>query len=179
MAAYTLYDASILVAKDALASLSAIIEKAEASSAAASIPEARIYHDMLPFTFQVHFLTTTISKMVARLTRAEPKEYEDNLKTYDDFKARIADVQAQVDAVDREAVNGREKESVHLVLAPGWPEYDLEGWKYVHGYAVPNIYFHLTTAYDIARKEGVELGKPVFIMPFLGKFLLLPVLVIT
>jgi hypothetical protein len=171
MAAYTLYDASIVLAKDALTSLSAIIAKAEGSSAAASIPEARIHSDMLPFTFQVHFVTQTISKMIARLTGAEPKEYENNLETYDAMKARIADVQAQVDAVDRDVVNGREKEIVSLGMGKDSPEYKLEGWKYVHGYAVPNIYFHLTTAYDIARKEGVDVGKRDFIMPFIGKFL--------
>lgn len=171
MAAYTLYDASMGVAKDALTALSAVIAKAEGSSAAASIPEARIYSDMLPFTFQVHFVTQTISKMVARLTGAEPKEYENNLETYEAMKARIADVQAQVEAANRDDVNGREKETVGLGLGKDTPEVKLEGWKYVHGYAVPNIYFHLATAYGIARKEGVELGKRDYIMPFLAKFL--------
>lgn len=171
MAAYTLYDASIGVAKDALTALSGVIAKAEGSSAAASIPEARTCADMLPFSFQVHFVTQTVSKMVARLTGAEPKEYENNLETYDAMKARITDVQAQVEAVDRDVVNGREKEIVSMGMGKDKPDAQLEGWKYAHGYAVPNIYFHLTTAYNIARKEGVELGKLDYIVPFVGKFL--------
>lgn len=171
MAAYTLYDASVGVAKDALVALSAIITKAEASSVAASIPAARIHADMLPFSFQVHVVTQTIHKMIARTTGAEPKDYENSgLETFEGMKTRIAEVQSQLEAVDRAAVNGREKETVSFGMGPGRPDAKVESWQYVHGYATPNIYFHLVTAYDIVRKEGVDIGKMDYLDPFLVKF---------
>lgn len=171
MTAYSLYDASVGVAKDVLGSLSAIVAKAEASPVAASIPAARIHEDMLPFTFQVFFVTQTVHKMVARLTGAVPKEYENNLETFDAMKARIAEVESQLAAVGRDAVEGRDNTIVPVGLGPNKPEAKLESWQYVHGYIVPNIFFHLSTAYNIARKEGVELGKMVYLAPFIGKFL--------
>ncbi|KAL6853103.1 hypothetical protein ACO1O0_007656 [Amphichorda felina] len=151
MTAYSLYDASFGVAKDVLGSLSAVIAKAEASP--------------------VYFIAYTVHKMLSRLTGAVPKNYEDNLKTFDDMKARIAEVESQLAAVGRDAVEGRDNVIVPVGLGPNRPEAKLETWQYVHGYTVPNIFFHLTTAYDIARKEGVELGKMVYLAPFLGKFL--------
>lgn len=171
MASYTLYDASISVAKDALNSLSAIIAKAESSSAAAAIPKASIHPDMLNFSFQIHIITSTITKMTARLTGTDPVELENNLETYDAMKARIAEVQKKVEGVSREAVNGRENETVPLGLGKDRPEGKLKSWEYVHGYAIPNIYFHVTTAYNIVRKEGVDIGKMDYLVPFLGKFL--------
>ena len=171
MASYTLYEASILVAQDVLNSLSAILSKAESSSQAASIPKASIHPDMLPFTFQVHITTQTIAKMVARLTAKDPVEMENNLETFDAMKARVAEVQKQLQSASRDAVNARENETVAVGLGKGKPDGKLKTWEYVHGYVVPNIYFHLTTAYDIARKEGVDIGKMDYLSPFMGKFL--------
>lgn len=171
MATYTLYDASISVAKDALNSLSAIVAKAESSPAAASIPKASIHPDMLNFSFQIHISTQTIAKMAARVTGTEPVELENNLETFDAIKARIADVQKKVEGISRDAVNSRENETVPVGLGKGKPDGKLKSWEYVHGYAIPNIYFHVTTAYNIVRKEGVEIGKMDYLVPFMGKFL--------
>lgn len=171
MATYTLYDASIGTGKDILNSLSAIVAKAESSSAASSIPKASTHPDMLPFTFQVFVTTATVAKMIARVTGTEPVEMENNLETFDAMKARIAEVQKMLEGVSRDTVNGRENEIVPVGLGKGKPDGKLKSWQYVHGYAVPNIYFHLTTAYNIARKEGVEIGKMDYLVPFMGKFL--------
>jgi uncharacterized protein len=58
---------------------------------------------------------------------------------------------------------------VTIGLGPG-KEATMLTWQYVHGYIIPNVFFHTVTAYDIARKEGVDLGKMDFIAPFMGKF---------
>jgi hypothetical protein len=166
---YSLYDASIGVAKDALASLANILEKIEASPVAGTIAQARLHPDMLPFTFQVHCVTAITQKLVARSTGAEPKDLK-TPETLEDMKARVAEIQAEVDAVSKDVVNGREKEIVPLGMGRGKPDAKVETWQYIHGYYLPNVFFHLVTAYDIARKEGVELGKQDYQKPFLFKF---------
>jgi hypothetical protein len=173
MASYTLYDASFGVIKDALEALSTILDKIAASPVAGSIAEARIHPDMLPFSFQVHFITVVAHKCLARISAQFNIEdlSSEELTSVDAMKARIAKIQKQLESVTKEAINSRENETVKLGLGPGKPEVDIKAWQYVHGYAVPNIYFHLVTAYDIARKEGVELGKRDFQNPFLGKFI--------
>lgn len=169
--AYTFYDASIGVAKDALASLSTIIDKVESSSVAAAVPAGRIHPDMLPFKFQVYMVTTTIHKLVARTTGSEPKEYENNHETLEAMKTLIAEIQAQVESADRDTINSRETEIVSVGMGKGKPDAKMQSWQYAHGWAVPNVYFHLVTAYDIARKEGVEVGKFDFLGAFMGKFI--------
>lgn len=167
---YTLHDAAFTLSKDALSALENIVKKAQASPAAASILAARIHADMLPFTFQVHMVTNTLQKMVCRLTGEVPPELENNLSTYDEILARIADVRKALDAAPgKAAIDARGDESVTIGLGPG-KEATVLTWQYVHGYIIPNVFFHTVTAYDIARKEGVDLGKMDFLAPFLGKF---------
>ena len=171
MATYTLYDASIGASKSALTALSNIIDKAEASPVAAAVPTARLLEDMLPFTSQIFFVVNSVHKLVCRLTGAQPKEYENNFNTYEAMRAVIADLRTQLDAVDRETVNKRETEIVSFGQGKGKPEVPMQVWQHAHGWAVPNMYFHVVTAYAIARKEGVKLEKSDYLAPFLGPFL--------
>lgn len=87
------------------------------------------------------------------------------------MEARLATVQKQLDAVDKDTVNGRGGEIVGVGLGPGNPEAKVQAWQYVHGYGMPNIYFHLMTAYSIVRKEGGQLGKFDYLMPFMQEFI--------
>ncbi|CAH0003714.1 unnamed protein product [Clonostachys byssicola] len=168
---YSLYDASIGQAKNVLDAFLSILAKVEASPVAGTIATARIHENMLPFSFQVHFTSVLAHKLSARLQGQPPRDlaYKD-LDTVEQMRARILEVKAEVDAVGRDVINSRETEIVSLGLGPGIPEAQVEGWQYVHGYAVPNLFFHLTTAYDIARKEGVEIGKNDYLGPFLDKY---------
>ena len=165
---YSIYDASIVIAKDALASLASVLKKGEEHANAACLPEARIAPDMLPLAFQVHVVTDTASKMFARLSGEEPAALENNLKTFADFGARIAQVEAILAKADEKTINARVAEIVTIGLGPG-KSAPMPASAYVNGYALPNLFFHLTTAYDILRKEGVPLGKMDYLMPFIGK----------
>jgi hypothetical protein len=165
---FTLYDASVAAAKDAVASLRNILKKAESAPNSASFPESRIYEDMLPLSFQVFFVTDVAQKTVARCTGVEPVQFENDLKTFEDFYKRIEQVQEILDKADKEIVNKRIGETVTIGLGPGKTG-DLATHAYVTGYAVPNLFFHLVTAYNILRKEGVPLGKTDFLGSFLGK----------
>lgn len=170
MSHYTLYEAAITMSKNALTSLEDVIKKAQASPVAAAIPTAKIHESMLPFTFQVYVVTNFAQKMLSRLAGKEVSDLDNNLTTYEEMLARIAEVQKVLDAApDKDTINARSSENVQLGLGPG-KEVTLLAWQYVHGYILPNIFFHLTTAYDIARKEGVELGKSDYITPFMSNF---------
>ncbi|EFY91986.1 hypothetical protein J3459_007935 [Metarhizium acridum] len=165
---YTLYDGSITTAQDILISLKAILKKAETAPNAASLPDARIHEDMLPLSFQVHVVSDIAQKTAARTTGAEPQKLENDLKTFDDFYKRIDQVQELLTKIDKEVVNKRVGELVPIGLGPG-KNVELPGHAYVTGYAIPNMFFHLVTAYDILRKEGVPLGKMDYLNAFIGK----------
>ncbi|KAM0428854.1 hypothetical protein ACHAPT_006654 [Fusarium lateritium] len=167
---YTLYDSAIVLAKDALNSLSSILKKAEAHPNAATFPQARLAEDMLPLSFQVHSVTDTAQKIASRTTGVEPLSLSrDELTTFEAFHARIAQVLEVVEKADKEVVNQREGEVVTLGLGPG-KSAQLQSRDYVNGYGLPNVFFHLTTAYAILRKEGVPLGKQDYQTAFLGKY---------
>ncbi|KAM5345918.1 hypothetical protein ACJ41O_011779 [Fusarium nematophilum] len=165
---YSLYDASIVLAVDALNSLSSILKKASSHPNASSFPSAKLADDMLPLSFQVFIVTDVAQKIVARTTGVEPLSLDRNLDSFEAMQARIEQVLEVVGKVDRDAVNAREDEIVPVGLGPG-KTVEMKSWNYINGYALPNMFFHLTTAYAILRKEGVELGKQDYQTAFLGK----------
>jgi uncharacterized protein len=168
---YTLYDAAILHTKEALNSLSSILKKAESHANASSFPTAKLAPDMLDLSFQVFFTTDTAQKIVARTTGTEPLTLSrDECTTFPQFHARIAQVLEVVEKADRELVEKRSAEVVTIGLGPG-KSADMKVRDYVQGYAIPNVFFHLTTAYAILRKEGVELGKQDYIGAFMNQYL--------
>ncbi|RGP69477.1 helix-turn-helix domain-containing [Fusarium sporotrichioides] len=168
---YTLYDAAILHTKEALQSLSAILKKAASHPNASSFPEAKLAPDMLDLNFQVFFTTDTAQKIVARTTGTEPLNLSrDDCSNFEQYQARIAQVLEIIEKADKETVEKRAAEVVTIGLGPG-KSADMKCRDYVQGYGIPNVFFHLTTAYAILRKEGVELGKQDYIGPFMGQYL--------
>ncbi|PHH62810.1 hypothetical protein CDD81_6702 [Ophiocordyceps australis] len=164
---YGLYDSSVIMARDALKSLSTILKKGEAAPNAASLPEARIHPDMLPLTFQVYTVTDLAQKMLARVSGTEPLTLEKDLKTFADMHARIDQVLELLADADQEAINKRVDEIVPLNLGPN-KLINVPARVYVNAYGLTNLFFHLVTAYDIMRKEGVPLGKLDYLGAFMG-----------
>lgn len=167
---FSLYEISVPQTQKALASLTDIIKAGEASPAGDSLLEARIYADMLPLNFQVHLVTDIALKIVARLSGLEPPTTKlEDLKTFADVHARIEQAQKALKDADKALIDSRVAESVPLGLGPG-RNITLPGVAYLNGYALPNIYFHLTTAYNILRKEGVPVGKMHYLTPFIVEY---------
>ncbi|EGX95817.1 hypothetical protein CCM_00471 [Cordyceps militaris CM01] len=162
------YDVSIGQALEVLDSLTVILKKAEAAPNSATLPDARIHADMLPLSFQVYIVTDLSTKLAARLTGQEPPSNENNMKSFADFHARIAEARAALEKADKKTVDSRATETVSVGLGPGKTA-EMTGLSYNAGYATPNLYFHLATAYNILRKEGVSLGKMDYLTSFLGK----------
>ncbi|CAG7554709.1 unnamed protein product [Fusarium equiseti] len=168
---YTLYDAAVLHTKEALNSLSNILKKAESHANASSFPTAKLAPDMLDLNFQVFFTVDTAQKIVARTTGTEPLSLSrDECTNFEQYHALIAKALDVIEKADKELVEKRAAEVVTIGLGPG-KSADMKCRDYVQGYGIPNVFFHLTTAYAILRKEGVELGKQDYIGAFMGQYL--------
>jgi len=95
--------------------------------------------------------------VVARLAGVEPPKHEDTEETFAELKARIAKTVDFIQTFKPAQVDGSEDKNIHLKL--GSREVDYKGMQYLLGHALPNFYFHVVTAYDCLRHNGVEIGK--------------------
>jgi hypothetical protein len=149
-----------------LKNLSAILEKAQAHAEAKKIDpevllESRLYPDMLPLVRQVQIASDNAKGAVARLAGVEVPKYEDTEETIADLRARLAKTIDFVESIKPAQIDGSEANDIHLKLGPR--EVSWKGMQYLLGFALPNFYFHVVTAYDILRHNGVEVGKRDFI----------------
>ena len=161
-----MYQASAPRFANILRNLSAILDKADAHCAAkkidpASLTTYRLYPDMFPFTRQVQIACDTAKGAVARLAGVDIPKYEDTEQTFAELKARIAKTIDFVESVPAGKIEGSEEKEVVLQMRSG--ERRFKGMQYLLGHAYPNFYFHVTTAYNILRHNGVEVGKADFI----------------
>ena len=149
-----------------LKSLSANIDKAAAHAKAkglepADLTDARLAPDMLPFSRQVQIATDHAKGAAARLSGRENPKYEDTESTFEELKARIAKTIAFVSGVPAAEIDGSEEREVTLMIG-GQPR-TMRGQHYLFHSVLPNFFFHVTTAYDILRHKGVEIGKRDFL----------------
>jgi hypothetical protein len=149
-----------------LKNLAAILDKAQAHCDARKIDPLvlasyRLYPDMFPMSRQVQIACDTAKACVARLAGVEIPEHEDTEKTFAELRARIAKTIDFVETVTPAQLDGSEDRDI--VYRIGSEERRFKGMQYLLGNAWPNFYFHVTTAYDILRHNGVELGKRDFL----------------
>lgn len=165
----SMYQASAPRFVHMLGNLSAILDKAEAHVEARKIDAAalttfRLFPDMFPLSRQIQ-VTCDVSKgAVARLAGVEVPKHEDVEQTFAELRARIAKTVAFIKTIRPEQIDGSDDKQIVVKL--GKQEYRFTGMQYLLNYAYPNFYFHATTAYNILRHNGVELGKKDFIGEF-------------
>jgi uncharacterized protein len=162
----SMYQASAPRFMNMLTNLSAILDKAQAHAEArkidpAALTEDRLFPDMLPMKRQVQIACDTAKGAVARLAGVDVPRHEDTEQTFVELKARIAKTIDFIESVAPAQLEGTEDKKIHLKL--GSREVDYTGMQYLLGHALPNFYFHVTTAYDILRHDGVELAKRDYI----------------
>jgi hypothetical protein len=162
----SMYQASAPRFANMLKNLSAILEKAQAHAEAKKIDpvvllESRLYPDMFPLVRQVQIVSDNAKGAVARLAGVEVPKYEDTEETIADLRARLARTVDFVESIKPAQIDGSEANDIHLKLGPR--EVTWKGMQYLLGFALPNFYFHVVTAYDILRHNGVEVGKRDFI----------------
>jgi hypothetical protein len=161
----SMYQASVTVFTKMLTNLRSIVEKAAAHAQAKKIDEAvfveaRLYPDMLPFRRQVQ-IATDQAKNAARLGGIEPPAFEDKEQSLADLVSRITRTIDFLATLTPAQIDGSEdREIIRLIRGQSKT---FKGIGFLLQFAMPNFYFHTTTAYAILRHNGVELGKTDFL----------------
>jgi uncharacterized protein len=160
-------NASIPVFEIGLSALSALLDKAEAHAEAKRIDptvllNARLFPDMFAFTRQVQSACDQAKNGGARLAGVDPPMFEDNENTIAELKTRIAKTVAFVKTLDAERIDTAADREITFPLGPNNKGH-MRRADYLNHFALPNFYFHLTTAYDILRHCGVKIGKRDFL----------------
>lgn len=160
-----MYQSSVPVCLQFLTALSGVLRKAEAhadaqGSAAADLIEARLAPDMLPLSRQVQIATDHAKGMAARLSGRDNPVLPDTETTFAELQARIAKVMEFISSVEVGEIDGSEERAITLKAGPR--TFEFTGQHYLLHFALPNMFFHATTAYAILRSKGVPLGKTDF-----------------
>jgi hypothetical protein len=166
--AISMYQASVPVLINSLRNLKNLLQKGQAHADAKKIDHAvlinaRLAPDMFPLSRQVQIASDNAKGCAARLAGVEPPKYEDTEKTFDELHARIDKTVAYLKSLKAEQIDGSEERPVTLKTPRG--DLNFRGQQYLCFFLLPNFFFHVTTAYNILRHNGVELGKPDFIGP--------------
>lgn len=164
----SMYQVSVPVFIRMLKNLSEILKKGEAYAGEKKIdPEvlinSRLYPNMYPLSRQIQIASDAAKGCIARLAGLEPPKFEDNEKTFAELYDRIDRTVAFLNTLTPGQIDGSEEKSIKLKL----PNYELTlmGMQFLLNFSMPHFYFHVTTAYNILRHNGVVLAKE----DFLGK----------
>jgi hypothetical protein len=157
---------SVDVFTRALGNLSAFLEKGQAHATQRKFEPAvllasRLAPDMLPLTRQVQIAGDISKNSVARLAAQEPPRFPDTETSFEELHARIARTLDYLKSVPASALEGAETRDIKL--PSGDRTLEFKGLDYLQHWAIPNVFFHVTTAYAILRHNGVELGKRDFL----------------
>lgn len=161
----SMYAITVPVFSQYLKSLDAQLVKAEANAAERKIkPEvlgqSRLAPDMFPLTFQVQSATDRMKLLLARLTGREAPVWEDNEVTLEQFRARVAKALAYVASFNEADLAGTENKTLTIKMRGN--DVSVNAQEHALTNAIPQIFFHLTTAYAILRHNGVPIGKRDF-----------------
>ena len=164
----SMYQASVPTLIRALTNLIWVLEKGEAHAQVKGIDpsvlvNSRLYPDMFPLTKQVQIATDAAKGCAARLAGIEPPKYDDGEASFAELIARVRKTISFLESFEPAQIDGSENRPITLPMRSGSLQF--EGQPYLLFFVLPNLFFHVVTAYDILRHCGVELGK----MDFLGK----------
>src|SRR5215475_12429868 len=163
----SVHAATVDVFAHSLSSLSVLLEKGAAHAAAQKfdpsvLVNARLAPDMFPLSKQVQIACDLAKNSVARLAGLEPPRFEDNEKTIEELRARISRTVDYLKGIPASAFEGAEDRDIRV---PAGPEkfLDFKGLDYIQRWVLPNVFFHITTAYAVLRHNGVDVGKRDFL----------------
>ena len=162
-----IYDLAISPILYSLKQLDGIVRKAEEHLSAnediepCTLVQSRLYPNMLPFVFQIRVATDTAKGAAARLSGNAVPSWADEEKTFGEVQERIGKAIDYLSGFNPEDFAGAENRDIVLELGPYTMKFDGAG--YVAQFVMPNFYFHMTTAYNILRSNGVDVGKTDFL----------------
>lgn len=164
---FSIHDASIPLMIRMLGNLSKILDKAVAEAMAKGIGldvllDARLAPDMFPLTRQIQIATDAAKGCAARLAGQEAPSFPDTETTFPELKERIAKTIAYLESFGADQFAGAAERTVTVQTRKH--SYEFTGRDFLTKYALPNFFFHVTTAYGLLRHKGIEIGK----MDYLG-----------
>lgn len=164
----TLSSASLPVFQTALSNLLHCLNKAEANAAARKFDPnvlfaARLAPDMLPFAAQIRIACDAAKNGTARLAGIEAPKFDDNETTFAELKARITKTLDWLATVPASAIDGREDADITFPVGRDKTR-TMKGEAYLKHYALPNMFFHVVTAYALLRHNGVDVGKTDYLV---------------
>jgi hypothetical protein len=162
----SMYQASVPTITHALANLASVLEKGAAHAEARKIEpgvlvESRLFPDMFALAKQVQIASDISKGGMARLAQVEAPAFEDNEKSFPELVARLRKTIAFLETIKPEQVDGSEGKTVTWKTRTATKS--MEGMPYLLNHVLPNVFFHCTTAYNILRHNGVEIGKQDFL----------------
>jgi hypothetical protein len=162
----SLYDFTVPVFVRGLGILDVLLEKGRVHAEAegmdpAALLEARLAPDMLTLVGQVQRASDTAKFTAVRIGGVENRSFPDEERSFADLRERIAGTLAFLDAVPRAAIDARDGDTISARI--GGMEVTIGAAEYALKFALPNFFFHVTTAYDVLRHKGVPVGKMDYI----------------
>jgi hypothetical protein len=163
----TMVEASVLPLTRPLANLAAVLAKGQADAEARGIDPAvllqsRLYPDMFPLVRQVQIASDIARRGIARLAGSEAPAVADTETSFPELIARLEQAIAYIRSVPAEQLIGTEEREVTVPIGRD-QTITMRGWPFLSTFVLPNVYFHVTTAYNILRHNGVVLGKRDFL----------------
>jgi uncharacterized protein len=158
----SMYQSSVPAFMHALNNLAVILDKGAAHAEARKIDpavlvNARLFPDMFPLVRQVQIACDSVKTGAARLAGVDAPAHEDNEKTFAELSARIEKTVAFLQTLTPAQIDGCEDKTITWQTRSS--SKSMQGLPYLHQHVLPNLYFHVTTAYNILRHNGVEIGK--------------------
>ncbi len=169
-----LYTVTIPPIAKSLRALSGLLDKLDAHATSkqldwhapklqeSALLNSHLIADQFPLIRQIQVACDNAKGGAARLAEVEIPKFEDNEKTVEELKERIAKTVAFIESIKPEQIIGKEEVKVSLMF---WKGKSLHGFEYVTEYLLPNFYFHIATAYSILRANGVAIGKDDYLGP--------------
>lgn len=162
----SMYQASVPLLSHSLSNLVNILQKGAAYAEAKKVEPAvllgtRLYPDMFPLSRQVQIASDIARRGVARLAGVEAPKMEDNETNFGELVERLEATIVYLKSFSADQIDGTETKTIELPIGPETLTFD--GQTFLLYFVLPNVYFHVTTAYDILRHCGIEVGKRDFL----------------
>lgn len=159
---FGMYDASVPVFVNSLTNMRDWLDKAAEEKSEAALIEARLAPDMRPFPAQYQMASDSAKNALARLTGTEAPSMPDTETSFAELRDRCNRTIDYLKSFDPASLAGSEDREV-VIKFPNGTGYRFPGAQYLAGFALPNFFFHVTTAYGILRNAGVSVGKRDFL----------------
>ena len=164
----SMYQAVVPPFSRVLTNLATILGKAAAHCETSEIDpavlvSARLFPDMFPLARQVQIASDSAKGAAARLVGIDPPAYVDNETTLAELAERLHKTVAFLRTLREEQFAGSEERTVTWKTRTA--DRSMQGLPFLLTHATPNVYFHVTTAYNILRHNGVEIGKQDYLGP--------------